>query len=163
MAKGDFPVEVGLVMMFAHAIGDPNPIYIDSEYAEATEVGTVIAPPTFVQAGAHFSESSARPLPGKRWHGSGKEPSGSNAPPAPGGDVLPPGAAGRMHAEQHFVYHRPLVPGMILRSVSVPGTEWVKQGRRGGTLRFADNITEYYDQNDQLVLTARSVVVRTEH
>ena len=162
MAADDFPIEAGHIMLFARAIGDPNPIYFDAEYATTTPLGTVIAPPTFAPAGGQFSEGGARPTPGKRWHGSGKEPTGSNAPPEPGGDALPAGAAGRMHAEQHFEYHLPLVPGMVLHRVSFPGNEWEKSGRRGGTLRFAETVTEYYDQSEQLVLTSRSVVVRTE-
>jgi len=50
----------------------------------------------------------------------------------------------------------------VLHRVSFPGNEWEKSGRRGGTLRFAETVTEYYDQSEQLVLTSRSVVVRTE-
>ncbi|TAK73760.1 MAG: hypothetical protein EPO16_12090 [Dehalococcoidia bacterium] len=163
MANDEFPVEAGHIIMFARSIGDANPIYADSDYAKSTEPGTVVAPPTFVQAGAQFSEGGgSRPVPGKRWHGSGKEPTGSNAPPQPGGDALPAGAAGRMHAEQHFEYHRPIVPGMVLSRRSYAGQEWEKTGRRGGTLRFAESVTEFYDQQGQLVVTTRSVIVRTE-
>jgi acyl dehydratase len=36
-------------MMFARAIGDPNPIYCDPEYSAGTECGRIIAPPTFVR------------------------------------------------------------------------------------------------------------------
>lgn len=162
MEQEHFPVEAGQIMLFARAIGDPNPIYSDPVYSASTEVASVIAPPTFAQASAHYaSREGRRPLPGRRWHGSGKEPTGSNAPPPAQGDSLPSGAAGRMHAEQHFEYHRPLVPGMVLRRESREGKEWERQGRRGGMLRFAETVTEYYDQDDQLVLTTRSVSVRT--
>ena len=51
-----FPIEAGHVMMFARSIGDPNPIYSDAEYAAASEVGAIIAPPTFVQASAQFDD-----------------------------------------------------------------------------------------------------------
>ncbi len=49
-----FPVEAGHIMLFARAVGDPNPVYADAEYAASTEVGSVIAPPTFVQASAQW-------------------------------------------------------------------------------------------------------------
>ena len=37
MAVDRFPVEAGHVMMFARAIGDPNPVYYDEEYARTPD------------------------------------------------------------------------------------------------------------------------------
>ena len=54
MAIERFPVEAGHILMFARSIGDPNPVYADEAYAAKTEVGGIIAPPTFVQASAQF-------------------------------------------------------------------------------------------------------------
>lgn len=42
-----------------------------------------------------------------------------------------------------------------------PGNTWEKEGRRGGTMKFTESITEYRDQNGELVVTARSVGVAT--
>jgi acyl dehydratase len=47
MAVDRFPVEASHVMMFARAIGDPNPVYADAEQAAASEVGAIPARPTF--------------------------------------------------------------------------------------------------------------------
>ena len=55
MAEDRFPVEAGHILMFARAVGDDNPIYSDEAHAKSTEVGHVIAPPTFVQASAQFN------------------------------------------------------------------------------------------------------------
>ena len=72
-----FPIEAGHVMMFARSIGDPNPIYSDEAYAAASEVGAIIAPPTFVQASAQFDDDyPLRPKIGAPWFGSGREPTG---------------------------------------------------------------------------------------
>ena len=66
MAAERFPVEKGHVMMFARSVGDPNKVYYDEEYAAKTEVGHVIAPPTFVQASAQFDPNyGLRPKPGQ--------------------------------------------------------------------------------------------------
>ena len=54
MAIETFPVEAGHIMMFARAVGDDNKIYHDEAYAKTTEVGSIIAPPTFVQASAQI-------------------------------------------------------------------------------------------------------------
>lgn len=67
-----------------------------------------------------------------------------------------------LHAEQHFEYHRHLRPGDVLRAETRPGKTWEKEGRRAGKLVFSEMITEYRDQDDELVITARSVGVRTE-
>jgi hypothetical protein len=146
-------------------VGDPNPIYCDEEYARGTEPGGIIAPPTFAQASAQFDpDYFLRPKPGETWFGSGREPTGARRSGGDGGGGGRPSgaAAGGLHAEQHFEYHRQLRPGDVLRAVNKPGKTWEKQGRRGGKLIFSESITEYYDQDDELVITARGVGVRTE-
>ena len=47
MAIDKFLVEASHIMMFARSVGDANPIYHDEEYAKKTDVGGIIAPPTF--------------------------------------------------------------------------------------------------------------------
>ncbi len=171
MAVDNFPIEAGHILLFARAIGDPNPIYADAEKAEGAKVGQVIAPPTFVQASAQFEpEYMLRPSFAKAWFGSGANTSGSNAAPAAGGTGDGRGGGGRgggggigagLHAEQHFEYHRHLVPGDVLSATTRPGERWEKQGR-SGKLVFSETITEYRDQNGELVITARGVGVQTE-
>ena len=53
-------------------------------------------------------------------------------------------------------------PGDVLTPVSKPGKQWEKEGRRGGKLKFSESVTEYYDQNGELAITARMVGVQTE-
>ena len=50
----------------------------------------------------------------------------------------------------------------MLHAVNKPGKTWEREGRRAGKLTFTESITEYYDEQDELVITARSVGVRTE-
>ena len=71
------------------------------------------------------------------------------------------GARG-LHAEQHFEYHRHLRPGDVLSATVKPGETWEKQSKRAGTLKFSETITEYRDQNGELVITARGIGVTTE-
>jgi acyl dehydratase len=166
MAKRRFPVEAGHILMFSRAVGDPNPIYSDAEYAAKSEVGGIIAPPTFVQASAQFEpDYGLRPKIGEPWFGSGKEPTGikrREKGEAKSGARPSGAAAGGLHAEQHFEYHRPLRAGEVLESETKRGKTWEKEGRRGGKLVFSETITEYRDQDGELVVTARGVGVRTE-
>jgi hypothetical protein len=155
MAIETFPVEAGHIMMFARAVGDANKIYYDEAYAKTTEVGSIIAPPTFVQASAQFDpDYRLRPTIGEPWFGSGREPTGVQQSSGGGGTGL--------HAEQHYEYHRSPKPGDVLTATSRPGQTWERQGRRSGKLIFTESITEYRDQHGELVVTARGVGVRTE-
>ena len=166
MAVDRYPIEAGHIMMFARSIGDPNPIYADEEYAAGTEVGGIIAPPTFVQASAQYdTDYILRPKIGEPWFGSGREATGvrrEGSGSAGGGGG---GGGGRMgsglHAEQHFEYHRHLRPGDVLSATTRPGDSWERDGR-SGKLRFSETITEYRDQSGELVITARGVGVMME-
>jgi acyl dehydratase len=160
MAAKTFPIEAGHIMMFARSVGDPNPVYYDPEAAKQTEAGAIIAPPTFVQASAQFDpDYFLRPKIGQPWFGSGKNPTGVVRSAGGGGGG---GGGGGLHAEQHYEYHRPLKAGDVLTATTTPGKTWEKEGRRSGKLVFSESVTEYRNQDGELVVTARSVGVRTE-
>jgi hypothetical protein len=150
MAVERFPVEATHIMMFARAIGDPNPVYADPASPEAAEFGGVIAPPTFTMASAQFDPGNPLiPRPGEPWFGSAREPSGATRE-----------STGRLHAEQHFEYHRPLHAGEVLTTVERNGGTWQKESKRGGTLVFEEKLVEYRTTDTgELVVTARFVTV----
>ena len=160
MAAEKFPIEAGHIMMFARAIGDANPIYYDADHAATTEVGAVIAPPTFVQSSAQFDPHYfLRPKIGEQWFGSAKEATGLTPDPDSDGSSA---SSGGLHAEQHYVYHKPLKAGDVLTSTTQPGKSWEKEGKRGGKLSFNESVTEYRDSSGELIVTATSLGVRTE-
>ena len=158
MTVDRFPVESAHICMFARSINDPNPVYYDPEDAASTELGGIPAPPTFVQASAQFDpEYVLRPKFDQPWFGSGREATGIvQTDGAPKG-----GGGGGLHAEQHYEYHRPLLAGDVLKATTRSGEKWEKQSRRGGSLQFSEAITEYRNAAGELVVTARSVGVRT--
>ena len=163
MADLTFPVEASHIMMFARSVGDDNPIYHDAGYAAGTEAGSVIAPPTFVQASAQFDpDYFLRPKIGEPWFGSGREPTGKPAgiPGSEGEEKS--GGGGILHAEQHFEYHRHPRAGEQLTVSVRPGKRWEKEGKRSGKLVFSESITEYRDADGELVVTATAVGVTTE-
>lgn len=154
MAVERFPIEQGHIMMFARSIGDPNPAY----YGEDPP-----APPTFMQASAQFDpEYILRPKIGEPWFGSGREPTGIRRTESGGGAGGGGGIGSGLHAEQHFEYHQPVRAGEVLTATTKPGARWEKQGRRAGKLVFSESVTEYRNPRGELVVTARSVGVRTE-
>jgi acyl dehydratase len=151
MAVERFPVEATHIMMFARAIGDLNPVYTDPNSPEAAAFGGVIAPPTFTMSSAQFDpENPLRPSPGQAWFGSAREPSGIRRE-----------NTGRLHAEQYFEYHRPLLAGEVLTTLESAGETWTKESKRGGTLRFEEKFIEYVTASTgELVVTARYVTVQ---
>jgi len=167
MAEYRFPVDASQIMLFARAIGDKNPIYHDADYAKTTEPGGIIAPPTFVQAAAQYDPNfPLRPRIGEPWFGSGREPTGVKPRErSAGGDSKKDGAIGQsarvLHAEQKFQYHRPIRPGDVLTVTTRPGQRWEKEGKRGGTLKFSEAVSEFRNQDGELVVTAIMVGVET--
>jgi hypothetical protein len=140
-----FPVEAGHVLAFRRACGDP------AAEAGADTVGRMMAPPTFVQAGAQFEVGYRLRPTAEPWFGSAAGPGRT------------PEGGGGLHAEQSFTYHRPVRVGDVLAASERAGERWEKTGR-SGTLRFAETLTEYRDEAGELVVTARSVSVhRTPH
>jgi len=168
----DFPVDRSAILQFAGALGETNRIYWDEAYAAATPLGGVIAPPTFPAASAHWNPRHAfrgvRRIPEApaRKHADASAPAGRGERE---GEARRTGGGGGgntltrvLHGEQRFEYHRPLRPGMRLRVSTRPGKSWEKQGRRGGTLRFSETVTEYRDEAGALVCTGTSVGIVTE-
>ncbi len=125
MTAERFPVEQSHVLMFARAIGDPNPAFDTANGAD----GAIVAPPTFPMAAAQFDpENPLLPRTGERWFGSASGP----------GHQREGGASGRLHAEQIFEYTRPVRVGDVLSGSSRPGRTWQKESKRAGTLTFED-------------------------
>ena len=165
MAVGSFPIEASHIMMFARSIGDGNQIYYDQDYAAGAETGGVIAPPTFVQASAQFDpDYGLRPkIGGDGWFGSGGKPTGVKPRDGDGeGSGDSGGGGGGLHAEQRYIYHRHPKVGDVLTATNKPGKSWEKEGKRSGKLVFSESITEYRDQDGELVVTAIGTGVRTE-
>ena len=162
MAIDKFLVEASHIMMFARSIGDDNPIYYDENHKSESGSEGVIAPPTFAQSSAQFDpDYFLRPkIGGVGWVGSGKEPTGLKPSGSGGGGSG--GAAAGLHAEQHFEYHLPLKAGDVLSATTKPGNAWEKESKRAGKLKFSESVTEYRNQNGDLVITATGVGVQTE-
>lgn len=149
MTAERFPVEATHIMMFARAIGDENPEYHDPA---AAPDGGVVAPPTFPMAAAQFDpENPLLPRPGQPWFGSAKGPGFARE-----------GGTGGLHAEQIFEYERPVRAGDVLSGTTRQGNSWEKHSKRAGTLTFNETVTEYRDQDGDLVVTVTMVGVMTE-
>ncbi|MDP6342152.1 MAG: MaoC family dehydratase N-terminal domain-containing protein, partial [Alphaproteobacteria bacterium] len=119
-----FPVEATHIMMFGRSIGDYA--------ADGADPADVVAPPTFPQSVAQFDpDYFLRPKLGEPWFGSGRNPSGIEGKPS---------SSGRLHAEQHFEFERPVRPGDVLYVTTKDGKTWEKESKRAGKLVFSERI-----------------------
>ncbi|MFM1652607.1 MaoC family dehydratase N-terminal domain-containing protein [Brevibacillus sp. B_LB10_24] len=95
-------VEKGAIRKFADAIGDPNPIYRDEEYAKTTRYGRIIAPPTFSRT---FDYGAIPDFTIKR--------------------------EGLIHGEQEFRYFQPICAGDVLYCSTKLVDVYDKEGKLG--------------------------------
>lgn len=131
-----FPIEAGGVLTFARALG----------YEDFTDV----VPPTYLQAANHFDpDFRVRPRAGQPWIGAN--------------DAMPStdtGTPPKLHAEQHYEFHAPIMVGDVLVRTDGESRTWTKTGRRGGELVFTETVQEFRRESGELVAVSRKVVVQ---
>ncbi len=67
-----------------------------------------------------------------------------------------------LHGEQEYVFHGPLPrAGQTLTVSDRVEDRFEKPGRRGGTMRFAVVVTEYRNEEGELVAEARATYIET--
>jgi acyl dehydratase len=132
------PVEAGKIAEFAEAIGDDDPVFVDSTGEAAAERGfeDVPIPTTFTMTKGFWTarqDTEGRPDLGfvdERI----------------------------VHGEQSFEIERRPVAGDVLRGEGELVDVFEREGS-GGTMTFAVWETRLYDQNDELCVTERSTVI----
>jgi acyl dehydratase len=132
----EFRVERGKIKEFADAIGDPNPIYRDPDYAANTPLGASVAPPTFLRTFLYEPRTSAEALKVKDW-------------------------SYIVHGEQEFEYLAPIYAGDVLTANERIVSVIEKQSRRAGTLHIGVIETVFTNQRGETVQVARRTLVET--
>ncbi|WP_375501541.1 MaoC family dehydratase N-terminal domain-containing protein [uncultured Jatrophihabitans sp.] len=127
-------LERGLIRLFAKAIGESDPLYLDVDAARAAGHRDVLAPPTFLFA-----------LGGDR-------PEIRAALMESGADM-----ARVLHGEQEMVYHQNAYAGDVLRYRTCIADVYEK---RGGALVFVVNETAItHESDDAPVVTMRTTLI----
>jgi len=135
-------VEAGKVEEFANAIGDENPLFRDEDVAKAEGYDAIPAPLTFTRV-AYFDRYRPDDV---------DEGLGFNL----GFDQ-----ERVLHGEQAYEYERPAVVGDVLSGETTLTDVYQREGRRGGEMTFAVYVTEFRDEDDDLVLTERVTRIET--
>lgn len=131
-----FTVERGKIKEFVQAIGDPNPVYVDRDYAVGEGYRDVIAPPTF---GVCID----------MWGGPGFEKLCA---------MLEIDPVRVLHGEQEFEYFGEINPGDRITARTRVANVFRKEGK-SGTMNFISLQTTYNNQREEKVLVARMLIV----
>jgi acyl dehydratase len=128
----EMEVERGKIREFARATMSRNPDYLDDPDA--------VSPPTFLITSSFWA------------------PPGS-ANPAAGLNI---NLARLLHGGQEFVFFGPPPRvGAKLSAESRVDKVYEKEGRRGGTMRFAETVTEFRDETGKVVAESRTTLIET--
>ena len=133
-----FAVEAGKVEEFARAVGDDDPVYRDPDAAATRGFEAVPAPLTFVRTTdfPRYRTGEGIDLGFRHEH--------------------------TLHGEQAYEYDRPLVVGDTLTGETAVVDAYEREGRRGGTMTFAEVETEYRDASGDRVLVSRATAIETD-
>ena len=132
----------GAIRYFALALGDPNPLYRDDEFAKAAGHPSVIAPPTLVCETCQYADT----------------------PPGENGYIghewdLPIDNVRLIRAGNDYEFTRPVLPE---DEISVTWTiEDIEErpARRGGTQLYVTSLAVYANQDGERLATNRETIV----
>jgi acyl dehydratase len=132
----EFHVERGKIREFADAIGDPNPLYRDPDYAAQKGFAGIVAPPTLLRTFLYERPAASEALKVKDW-------------------------SYIVHGEQEFEYLAPVLAGDVLRAQDRIVSITKKESRRAGKLQIAVIETTFHNQRGDKVQVARRTLVET--
>ena len=125
--------EEGKIREFARATKSTNPAYGADGSVPSTSPVTFLASSMF-------------------WQGPGSSP----------WEHVPLNWERILHGEQEFVFPGPPpAPGTILSAQARIDRVYEKEGKRGGTMTFAEMVTEFCDEAGNVVAESRSTVIET--
>ena len=128
------------IRRYAQAISDPNPLYVDEEFARKSACGGLIAPPTFIFDVSHdtFAEvgEDGRDL-------SRVTIQGLNA----------------VRGGNEYQFFEPARPGDIINRRRKITDIYKKKGKRAGMILFVVYETSYTNQKDRLLGVCRETMM----
>ena len=133
------PIQREKIHEFAMAVGEDNKIFYDPEFAHLEGFPELPAPPTFTVTQIFEVPRDER-----------EQRLGANLD-----------YARVLHGEQEFLYKRLPVAGEKLNAKMRIAKDFVKEGKRGGQMRFVTYETRFEDANGDEVLTALYTLIET--
>ncbi len=126
-----YEIEKGMLRRFAQAVGDPNPLWQDEEYAAKSSFGSIVAPPTFVLTLGF--DQIIHPLT-----------------QSPSQAVL--------HGSTELDYYQPVSPGDVITVTTRIAGVRQREGKTGKTTFITFDIT-YKNQRQEVVAKCRQMAI----
>jgi hypothetical protein len=127
----ELDVERGKIREFARATRSRNPAYLEGR--------TPVSPATFLMTTAFWGGGITRIM-----------------------DELGLDLTRLLHGGQEFTFHGPPpAAGTHLGAEMRVDADYEKEGRRGGSMRFVEVVTDYRDDAGVLVAEARNILIET--
>jgi acyl dehydratase len=146
-----FEVEKEPIRRFADAVGDPNPLYSDEEYAKKAGYRSLVAPPGFISIPWNSRQRVDVPSGGGPGGGQG----GLMAALHKAGYTNPGGVDGGIEYE----FLKPVQAGDTITASSMIKDVVEREGRTG-KMAFIINETTYTNQDGDVVAKARSTTIQ---
>jgi len=137
-------VEASKVNEFTRALRDENPIHRSEEVASDRGFSAPLAPLTFVRT-ADFEYNRTEAVGDHKHYGFD----------------LGFDQRYEVHGEESYEFERALEIGDVLDGITTLEDVYQREGQQGGTMTFVVLKTEYYDQDDDLVVTQRTTTIET--
>ena len=130
------------IRYFALAMRDPNPLYVDDDYARKHGYPSVIAPPTLVVETCQYAHQApnADGYLGHEWH-------------------LPVPNTRLIRAANDYEFMRPILPTDRISVTWTLEDIAEKPSSRGGTQLFVSSVARYRDAKGELVAVNRETIV----
>jgi hypothetical protein len=128
----EVPIERGKIREFARAAKSHNPAYDSAD---------AVIEPTFLTTAQNFwaNPGAAKPIADLGFN-----------------------LARVLHGEEEYEFFGPPPrAGQVLHAETKLGDQWEKEGKRGGTMRFAKVVTEFRDEAGTLVAEQRTTIIET--
>jgi len=130
------------IRYFALAMRDPNPLYVDDDYARKHGYPSVIAPPTLIVETCQYAHQApnADGYLGHEWH-------------------LPVPNTRLIRAANDYEFMRPILPTDRISVTWTLEDIAEKPSSRGGTQLFVSSVARYRDAKGELVAVNRETIV----
>jgi acyl dehydratase len=145
-----FEIEKEPIRRFADAVGDPNPLYWDEDYARKSRYGSLIAPPGFLSS-LWFSGRSVKWGPKER-------PTESLGPPALMNALYLAGYHKILDTGIDYEFYQMVKAGHTITAVSTV-KDIMERSAKEGKVVFLVTETIFTDQAGNPVMKARSMTI----